>query len=1049
MALTASFAADFDRFESAIKSATINLGVFDRATGRAMQSLKRETESISGQKLVADAARMAEAVKRLGGDANSAAGLIKLLPSELKRVSEAMDAAAQKSTLMGQAVPESIAKVRSEIAALNQTRADEALKKANEELAKMPPAAAAASVSVSSLAKGFIAAQLTIATAERVGRAFVDFLGSSVSEYLEAEKAQKQLTAALRAQGTATPAVIAQFGDLADQFQRTTVYSDDLITEMQNLLTTVGQVLPSQMGNALKAATDLASGLGIDLHAATMLVAKAMEGNTTSLQKYGVAIDKAAIAAHGADAVFAAIQERFGGQAAAEVDSYAGRLQQLANTWDNVKEALGRTLVTNPLTVAAMRELGGAVKDVGDKAAAATPSLADLTDKLGFAGRPMRLGIRILEEYVEMLNALGEAGDRLRNIPTPAFLTKLQSGFASRPDPGGLAQFEKETKAHAAAATAAKQAQDAFNQSMKQFDPKAAIADADRLVKVLGQLGGPAQVLPTQLATMAASFDKAAEAARVLGNEDLSQQFELLARTLSPVIQLQQRYNVTIGEFVTDAGEYTAIINDQIVALTQLSDAITIGPLPNLFNLRAAFDQFETVTMRRPVDELTKLTTVGAAVTSALKDLPNVIQRALEGGGDLFRSIGASFGSKLFGEGSALVKSMTGGLTKALGTTIGGALGTMLPGLGSLLGAGLGALTDKFFGKLFGGEGKKVNDLRDQFTAAAGGIDTLAQHAADAGLTLDKFYQAKTVKQYEAAIRDLDKAFGDLEKNRAAAGGIFDAILEAGSSGIPRAFRPAIEQLIALGLLTDEQADKLRALGDDSAINLDQMTADIGVFGGRLESLGPAFRSAQIDKTATDYINAIDRLIRGGADIGGVLFDAREEISKLVQDSLSSGTALADNMRPWIEELARSGNLVDANGDKITDLANLKFGDKIETEAEKTQRTFEDLRKVIEDLSRAIRNIPGTIPIRVDYQEGDRPGPRPIPTGPGDEGGSPGRSSFARTGSLSSGTTRTLTAGATATARNVFQVPIQIDGRTVADVVIDQLGNRLSVRGAR
>jgi hypothetical protein len=34
-------------------------------------------------------------------------------------------------------------------------------------------------------------------------------------------------------------------------------------------------------------------------------------------------------------------------------------------------------------------------------------------------------------------------------------------------------------------------------------------------------------------------------------------------------------------------------------------------------------------------------------------------------------------------------------------------------------------------------------------------------------------------------------------------------------------------------------------------------------------------------------------------------------------------------------------------------------------------------------------------------------------------------------------------------ARATFHVPIALDGRIIADVVIDKLGNRLAVRGAR
>ena len=48
------------------------------------------------------------------------------------------------------------------------------------------------------------------------------------------------------------------------------------------------------------------------------------------------------------------IQERFGGQAEAQLETYAGRLAQLANSWDNVKEAIGGFAVQNEASVFAL-----------------------------------------------------------------------------------------------------------------------------------------------------------------------------------------------------------------------------------------------------------------------------------------------------------------------------------------------------------------------------------------------------------------------------------------------------------------------------------------------------------------------------------------------------------------------------------------------------------------------------------------------------------------------------------------------------------------------
>jgi TP901 family phage tail tape measure protein len=370
--------------------------------------------------------------------------------------------------------------------------------------------------------------------------------------------------------------------------------------------------------------------------------------------------------------------------------------------------------------------------------------------------------------------------------------------------------------------------------------------------------------------------------------------------------------------------------------------------------------------------------TIGGQMVAGLGDafrtqLGPTIMAALQGGGSVSKSIGGLIGGSFFGEEA--MKGITKSLTGMLGKTLGGALGSVLPGLGTLVGSSLGGLIGKGIGKLFGGgEHAKVNDLRDGFVSAAGGIHELNVKAQAAGLTLDRLLRAKTVKDYEAAVQELNDAFEEqqriLAENTEAANSLFEEIMEAGSNGIPAAFRPAIDQLIALGLLTDEQAEKLRGLKDAAgAIDTKQMEADIEIFKGRMESLGPAFQKAKIAETAEKYVNAIDRLIKGGADVGGVLFDAREEMSELVQQAMKSGAALPAQLKPWIEDLIRSGNLLDANGNKITDISQIKFGEPIKTEAEKAQEGWDKLLAKIQEL---IDRIAGPLESEIDRVTRDR-----------------------------------------------------------------------------
>lgn len=172
----------------------------------------------------------------------------------------------------------------------------------------------------------------------------VGFSSGALDAFAEQEQAVKKLTVALQQSGQATPEVIAQYGAMASQFERTTTFSDDLIQQMQALFVQVGKVGPAQMQAALTAATDLATGLDVDLRTATMLVAKAFEGQTSGLKRYGIVVDETDVKTRGVTAVLEAINAQFGGQAQGQLETYAGRVENLGNRWNNFQERAGGML---------------------------------------------------------------------------------------------------------------------------------------------------------------------------------------------------------------------------------------------------------------------------------------------------------------------------------------------------------------------------------------------------------------------------------------------------------------------------------------------------------------------------------------------------------------------------------------------------------------------------------------------------------------------------------------------------------------------------------
>lgn len=309
------------------------------------------------------------------------------------------------------------------------------------------------------------------------------------------------------------------------------------------------------------------------------------------------------------------------------------------------------------------------------------------------------------------------------------------------------------------------------------------------------------------------------------------------------------------------------------------------------------------------VEELKrKLPTIANAFRDTLSAVPNLIISAFTGGGDALQATLSTLGSKL---GTALFSKIAGsasGLLGNLGAKFGGAIFDMIPGIGGAVGALIGPVFDKIFKT----EGKKVNDLRDDFVAAAGGIAELDAKAHAAGMTLDALLKAKTVKDYEAAVKSLEVGFASYNAELARTKAIQD-------------------EIDALQKQLDENPD-WKAMQEAAQ-----------KYGVDLAGLGPAFQSARLHESATTIWNDFELLKRGGGDVGVILSGMGDEISALVQDSQAFGVAIPEQFRPLIQELIRSGQLIGANGQAITDMSSIQFGAPIVSEVDKICLKIDEL----------------------------------------------------------------------------------------------------------
>jgi hypothetical protein len=172
--------------------------------------------------------------------------------------------------------------------------------------------------------------------------ALLNYSKKAVSAFMADEKAAKSLELQLKNTGYAfsSPAVEDYIGKL----QKTTgVLDDELRPSFQRLLTVTKSITQSQ--DALALALDLsAAGYGSVEQISTSL-AKAYSGQTTALGRLGTGLSKATLATGDMNKIMAELQQKFAGQAAARLTTYAGKMDLLKVASENVKEEIGKGIL--------------------------------------------------------------------------------------------------------------------------------------------------------------------------------------------------------------------------------------------------------------------------------------------------------------------------------------------------------------------------------------------------------------------------------------------------------------------------------------------------------------------------------------------------------------------------------------------------------------------------------------------------------------------------------------------------------------------------------
>jgi hypothetical protein len=165
-----------------------------------------------------------------------------------------------------------------------------------------------------------------------------------VKAAIEDEQAQLRLANALKAATGATDAQIKATEDMILKTSLATGVADDALRPaLQRLAVSTKDTVEAQ--NLLNLALDISKATGKDLEGVANALGRAQDGNTTSLGRLGLGLSKAELATLSFTEIQTKLSDLYGGAAAANAETFQGKIDRLKVGFDEAKESLGTALL--------------------------------------------------------------------------------------------------------------------------------------------------------------------------------------------------------------------------------------------------------------------------------------------------------------------------------------------------------------------------------------------------------------------------------------------------------------------------------------------------------------------------------------------------------------------------------------------------------------------------------------------------------------------------------------------------------------------------------
>lgn len=487
-----------------------------------------------------------------------------------------------------------------------------------------------------------------------------------IDNFAAAETAQMKLAKAMQNQGDYTREAFEELDNYASQIQRTTAYEDDYVKSRMATLKTYGMT-NDEIKETIVSVLDLATANreeGMSAESAAALLGRAYAGQTERLKRYGIIIDETIPKKERFAEVLRQIQARFGGAAAAEIETYSGQVAQLKNQLGDLAEIVGKRLLQafGALQVAldvvaagfwsmvqqilgGMSWLTGRLADfarwmgldgIGDSLAAAG---AKLQDGAAFASDKFEENIGLVSKHFEQMKKVGDIDAHISKLKTGAqSVWKLEDEGAVKLADQWRKQLDK-MRADTAKATET----DPMLQRIIDIDREAA-----GLLEIYAKIKGAREEIGKW---QAAQYDKEIiETAKRELDELLrieKDRTETL-RKRQAAAEAEINALITAQDVAENEGAYRRNTLDERIRLTKQLLALREGRLGQI-------DPKDTLAWNQQVDAINKTRIEIAELRAEQRPVLMELKKYAEDATDVWRQVGSAVGNVFRGMEDAIV----------------------------------------------------------------------------------------------------------------------------------------------------------------------------------------------------------------------------------------------------------------------------------------------------------------------------------------------------------------------------------------------------------